>query len=289
MEPDGLELLEETEAGDSGLREKGRGGAMSARVYKLVGSCLVLVVVVGISVAGWFPYDPTRPDVSAILEGPSAAHLFGTDSSGFDVLSRVLASPKHDVPLALGGTILSLIVGVPLGLLTSMRSKVSGLIMRCVDVFQAFPLVIIALALVVVTGNNLRNVIYAIGVINIPRFIRLVRNEGMLLQKARFMEAARVCGSSTTRILYRHVLPNVWSIVLVQCSLAAAYAMIVIASLNFLGIGVSPPTPTLGSMIQSGSGDIVNGQWWVVLFPSIWLFVIVMAFNGIAGALDRER
>lgn len=253
---------------------------------------LGVAVLLGFVVAGVLsplPYDPTSPDVGAILQPPSDAHWFGTDASGFDVFSRTIEAPSRDLPLAIAGTLLSLLIGVPLGLLASGKTRLAGLLMRGLDVFQAFPLVIIAIAIVTLTGNHIQNVVYAIAVINVPRFMRLIRGEALALRESRFIEAAVAMGCSPLRIMFRHLLPNVREVILVQASLAAAYALIVIASLNFLGVGVSPPDPTWGSMIQSGAQNIAAGQWWVSVFPSIGLFVAVLCFNAIANGLQIDQ
>jgi peptide/nickel transport system permease protein len=254
------------------------------------GVAIGLLVIVGLMVVGHFirlPYNPTTPNVDAILKPPSHSHWFGTDSSGFDIFSRTLTAPERDLPLSLLGTLLSLVIGVPLGLIASGRTRVAELLMRSLDVFQAFPLVIIAVAIVTLTGNHIQNIVYAIALINIPRFMRLIRSEALSLRRSRLIEAAVAMGCSPARLLFRHLLPNVAGVIFVQASLAAAYAVIVIASLNFLGIGVSPPTPTWGSMIQSGAQNISAGQWWVSLFPSAALFVAVLAFNAIANSLQH--
>jgi peptide/nickel transport system permease protein len=255
------------------------GGAQGWRPGVVAG----LLIIVALIVAGYvapLPYDPTAPDVTAILQPPSADHWFGTDASGFDVFSRTIEAPRRDLPLAIGGMLLSLLIGVPLGLLAGGKTRLAEFLMRGLDVFQAFPLVIIAIAIVTLTGNHIQNVVYAIAVINVPRFMRLIRGEALAL---------RATGCSPVRIMFRHLLPNVREVVLVQASLAAAYALIVIASLNFLGIGVSPPDPTWGSMIQSGAQNIAAGQWWVSVFPSIGLFIAVLSFNAIANGLQLEH
>jgi peptide/nickel transport system permease protein len=250
------------------------------------------IVLAALILCGFFaplPYDPVEPNPYDILQPPSGAHWFGTDESGFDVFSRTIRAPSRDLPLALLGTLLSLAVGVPLGLLASGKTRTAEILMRALDVFQAFPLVIIAVAIVTLTGNHIQNVVYAIAVINVPRFMRLIRSEALSLREARFMEAAVAMGCSPWRIMFRHMLPNVREVILVQASLAAAYALIVVASLNFLGIGVSPPDPTWGSMIQSGAQNIAAGQWWVSVFPSIGLFIAVLCFNAIANGLQLEQ
>lgn len=254
----------------------------------IIGTAVIALLIL----CGFFaplPYNPVEPSVYEILQPPSVAHWFGTDESGFDVFSRTVQAPSRDLPLALFGTVLSLVIGVPLGLLASGKTRTAEMLMRALDVFQAFPLVIIAVAIVTLTGNHIQNVVYAIAVINVPRFMRLIRSEALSLREARFMEAAVAMGCSPWRVMFRHMLPNVREVILVQASLAAAYALIVIASLNFLGIGVSPPDPTWGSMIQSGAQNIAAGQWWVSVFPSIGLFIAVLCFNAIANGLQLEH
>ena len=243
--------------------------------------------------AGYFlplPYNPTKPNVTAILQPPSTEHWFGTDISGFDVFSRTVSAAQRDLPLALAGALIALAIGVPLGLLASSKARYSNWIMRGLDVFQAFPLLILAIAIVILTGNQLHNVLIAIAIINVPRFMRLVRAQALSLRESRFIEAAIAIGCSPLRVMFRHLLPNVSGIVFVQSSLAAANAIIVIAALSFLGVGVNPPDPTWGSMIQRGARNISTGQWWTVVFPGIAVIIAVLGFNLIAeGLQDRAE
>lgn len=234
------------------------------------------------------PFDPVKPDVKAILQPPSATHWFGTDRSGFDVFSRAVASARRDLPLALGGVAISLLIGVPLGLSASERQRWSGLVMRGVDLFQAFPLLILTIAMVALMGNNLRNVVLAIVVINVPRFMRLVRSRALTLRHSRFVEAAVAIGAGRIRVMFRHILPNVLGVCLVQCSLATAHAIVVIASLSFLGIGISPPEPSWGAMVQAGARNIATGVWWTVLFPGLGILLAVGSLNTIADSLEAH-
>jgi peptide/nickel transport system permease protein len=257
----------------------------------LRGIAIGAAVIVAMLVAAFFaplPFSPTAPDPLAVLVGPSGTHWLGTDLSGFDVFSRTIASARRDLPLALVGTGLSLLIGVPLGLLASSKSAYSGWIMRGLDVFQAFPLVIIAIAVVTLTGNHLSNVVLAIAIINVPRFMRLVRSETLTLRESRFVEAAIASGCSPARVMFRHLLPNVRAVILAQCSLTAASAIIVIAALNFLGVGVSPPTPSWGSMIQDGAENVTTGQWWTFVAPGTAILLTVVSLNLIADGLQAH-
>jgi peptide/nickel transport system permease protein len=240
--------------------------------------------------AGFFlplPYDPIEPNPSVMMQPPSGSHWFGTDMLGFDVFSRTIASASRDIPLAAIGTIVAMAIGVPLGLLASSKGKSGERIMRALDAFQAFPLLILGIAVVTLMGNRIENVVVAIVLINTPRFMRLVRAEALSLRESRFVEAARAMGASNRRILFRHLLPNVTDISLVQFSLSAARALIVIASLGFLGIGVSPPDPSWGLMLQAGARNISSGQWWLSMFPGLAIVAAVISFNLLADGLQK--
>ena len=258
----------------------------------------MLPVVIGIGVLVAFtvagaviplPFDPTAPDVNSPLVGPSADHWFGTDLSGFDVFSRVIRAASRDIPLALVGTLASLAAGVPLGLLASGKGKLGERIMRVTDVFQAFPLLVLSVVLVSLAGRtNQWNVVWAIMITNVPRFMRLVRAEGLALREARFIEAAYAIGATRKRIAFRHILPNVAGVILVQVSLSAAYALVVIAALAFIGIGAPPPDPSWGAMIKSGFSELANGKWWVSIFPGLAIFFCVAWLNVIADTLESK-
>lgn len=265
----------------------GRRFAQTVRYQPSIGFGLAVLAVVLLS--GYFlplPYSPTRPDALNTLQPPSSEHWFGTDSDGFDVFARTVASARRDLPLAIGGTLASMLLGVPLGLLASTKGRWSERIMRGLDVFQSFPLVIIAIAIVTLTGNRLENVILAIMVINVPRFMRLIRSEALSLRESRFIEAAWAAGATRWRVLGRHLLPNVLGVSLAQSSLAAAHAIVVIAALSFLGVGVSPPEPSWGLMIQAGARLMTTGDWWTVVFPGLAVLLTVAALNLIADGLQ---
>ncbi|HEX5198920.1 MAG TPA: ABC transporter permease, partial [Actinoplanes sp.] len=146
--------------------------------------------------------------------------------------------------------------------------------------------VIIAIAIVTLTGNKLQNVILAVMIINVPRFMRLIRSEALAMRESRFIEAAWAAGATRYRVLVKHILPNVAGVTLAQSSLAAAQAIIVIAALSFLGVGVSPPNPSWGLMIQEGARQMTIGQWWVVAFPGLAVLLTVICFNLIADGLQ---
>ncbi len=252
----------------------------------ILGAAVLLVLIL----AGFLmplPYNPIKPDITAQALPPSLAHPFGTDLNGFDVFSRTVAAARRGLPLALIGTVVSLLVGVALGLLVSSNGAASEWTMRALDAFQAFPLLLLSIAVVTLAGNRVEDVILAIALISVPRFMRLIRSEALAVREMRFVEAAVAIGASPARVLARHILPNVSGVILVECSVTAANAIVVIASLNFLGVGFQPPEPTWGSMIQSGARSIAQGDWWMTLFPGLAVFITVATLNLVADSVDR--
>ena len=257
------------------------------RIDPLVAAGVLLIVSL-IVMAYAVPYSAVD-DANAQREsfvGPGRYWL-GTDSLGRDVFRRVLAGARLDLPLALAGMAASLVLGVPLGLLASQKSRWSERFMRALDMFQAFPLLVIAIVLVALAGNHLYMVVVAIAVINTPRFIRLIRSEALSLRESRFVEAAIAIGASRLRVMFRHVLPNTTGTILVQASLTAAQSIVVIAALAYLGVGIRPPKASWGAMIKDGSQGITTGQWWVAIFPGIAVFICVLLFNVIGDRLER--
>lgn len=278
-----------TPAGDPANETQNRRGSrrrrLNLRLWVPLGTIAFMVL------AGFFaplPHSPTRPNASMVLAPPSADHWFGTDRFGIDVFSRLVAAAANDVPLALIGLVISLALGVPLGLLASRRGRLGEWIVRALDMFQAFPLLILAIAVVALMGNNIQNIVVAIAIINIPRFIRLVRSEGLSIRESRFIEAATAVGASDIRIMFRHLLPNMTGTILAQASLAVAHAVVVIAALSFLGIGISSSDTSWGAMIQTGAQNMTTGQWWVSLFPGLAVFVTVFCFNAASDALQAD-
>jgi peptide/nickel transport system permease protein len=253
----------------------------------VVGGGMLLLLLLASFLAP-LPHDPMTPDPTAVLLAPSSEYVFGTDANGFDVFSRVIAAGRSDLPLALMGTLASLVIGLLIGLPLSVKSKWSEGFMRALDAFQSFPLIVLSVTIVSLTGNDIQNILYAIVIINGPRFIRLIRGEALSIRDGRFIEAAIATGARPRRVVFRHVMPNVVDVCLVQCSLTTANAVIVIAALNFLGIGVSPPTPTWGSMVQVGAQAISTGQWWIAIWPGVAIFIAIASLNMLANGIQRQ-
>jgi peptide/nickel transport system permease protein len=239
------------------------------------------------------PYDPEQANADVSLTRPSWDHLLGTDISGMDIFSRVIHSARIDLLIAAAGTLLSLVIGAPLGLVAGYFAGTRGLwnwiseaIMRSADVLQAFPVFVLAIALVAALGQSTQNVIIAIAFVNAPIYLRLLRTQALSLRERRFVEAARVAGNSELRIVYRHVLPNSMAPALVQISVNMGWAVLLTAGLSFVGAGVRVPTPEWGSMIAVGAQNMITGQWWPALFPGIAIALTVLAFALIGDSLE---
>lgn len=248
----------------------------------------VSIIVLMVAAAYWapLPFDPERP--GGVLLAPSGEHWMGTDKFGLDVFSRLISSAGLDIPLAFTGLLISMLIGVPLGLFASQPGRWGEAVVRSLDVFQAFPLLILAIAVVAMMGNDIENVVVAIAIINIPRFIRLVRSEGLTIRESRYYEAARAIGVPGHRLMFKHMLPNMIGTILSQASLAAAHAIVVIAALSFLGIGINSTDASWGAMIQTGAQNITTGQWWASVFPGLAIFITIMCFNAVSHYLQEN-
>ncbi len=245
-------------------------------------SAVAVMIIVPYLFAGLL--DPYGTNVKHVLEGPSGQFWFGTDKVGTDVFSRTMWAARTDLPLALGATAMALAIGAPLGAWFGYAHKLGERAMRVIDAFQALPLLIIILALVALSGGETYMVAVAIVLYAAPAFIRVIRSEVLAISSSRYVEAARAFGVSTPKILRRHVLPNVIEIVLAQTALIAAASFMAISALSFLGVGVTPPTPTWGGMVADGVGPLISGIWWPVLFPGAAIFINIVAFNAMANA-----
>ena len=235
-----------------------------------------------------FAHDPYTTDIIQRLSPPGNGFIFGTDEVGFDIFSRTIIAGKIDLFISLSGTLAALLVGLPLGLMASDKTKTADRIMKVLDMFQAFPLLVLAIVIVAMWGNNIRNVIFAIILINIPRFTRLIRSEALTVRESRFIEVATAMGASKMRIISKHLLPNILGTLLAQASITTAHSIVVVAALSFIGIGVVPPEASWGSMIRAGSQYMMTGQWWMSIFPGLAIFISVLSFNTISQYILRK-
>lgn len=267
-----------------------QGGTRIAKHYSRVLTATAVAVVVGLPLAAvffTFPFDPLQPDVNAIRLAPNAAHWFGTDGNGMDVLARTVEAAKLDLPIALAATALALIVGVPFGLFAT-SGKIGEAIMRVIDAFAAIPIIVIAVVSIQLMGGGATDVILAIAIVGAPRFVRLSRAAAISLRSSRYVEAAVATGCSPLRIAFNHIFRNAYGVVLVQATLTAANALGTIAALNFLGVGVKPPQPSWGAMINDGVSMLIRGEWWATAFPTLAMVLVIASLNIIAGAIENK-
>lgn len=250
-----------------------------------------VVIAVG---AGWLaPYGINDVDVPQALRPPSAAHWFGTDELGRDVLSRVLTGLQASMTVAVVSVACAAVVGTALGVMAGYRGGwLDTVVMRVVDVMFAFPVLLLAMAIVAVLGPGLATTIAAISVVYVPIFARVARASTLAVREEPYVAVSRTMGTPAAYILARHVLPNITGPLIVQTSLSLAFAILSEAALSFLGLGIQPPQPSLGRMIFDSQG-FVTLAWWMAVFPGAAIVVIVLACNllgdGLRDVLDPKQ
>jgi ABC-type dipeptide/oligopeptide/nickel transport system permease subunit len=238
------------------------------------------------------PYNPLEQDYTHTMEGPSAEHWLGTDSFGRDMLSRIIYGARIALIVGILAVLLAMVIGVTLGLISGYYGGiVDTIIMRLMDGLFAFPILILAIALMAVMGFGVRNVIIAVAVVSIAPFARVTRGDVLAVREEPYIEAARLAGISDAAIIFRHVLPNVLAPIIVQGALRVSAAIITEAGLSFLGLGPPPPTPVWGSMIADGRNFIVMAPH-ISTFPGIALMITVVGLNlfgdGLRDTLDPK-
>jgi peptide/nickel transport system permease protein len=260
----------------------------------VVSSVLLVVVAVIAIAAEWVaPYAINDVDVPNALQGPSGSHWFGTDELGRDVLSRVLVAVQASMQVAVVSVAFAVVVGVSVGVLAGYRGGwLDAVFMRVIDVMFAFPVLLLALAIVAILGPGVTTTMLAIGIVYTPIFARVARASTLSVRVEPYVAVSRTMGTGHAYILVRHVLPNVAAPLIVQTSLSLAFAILSEAALSFLGLGIQPPEPSLGRMIFDSQG-FVTLAWWMAVFPGAAIFVIVLAFNlfgdGLRDVLDPKQ
>lgn len=251
-----------------------------------VGAGLALLVVLVALLAPWLtPADPNALALERRLAAPSAEHWLGLDELGRDILSRLIMGARVSVGVGLAVVVLAGLLGTAIGAAAGyFGGRVDTLLMRATDVFMAFPGILLAIALVAVLGPALRNVVVALVVIGWVGYARLVRGQILQLREMEFVLAARAAGASPVGILFRHLLPNVLPTLVVQASLGMAGAILAEAGLSFLGLGIQPPTPSWGAMINAGRSHLLDAPH-LALFPGLAILVTVMGLNFLGDAL----
>jgi peptide/nickel transport system permease protein len=252
----------------------------------LVGAVVTLIAVaVALAAPLLAPHDPLRQNLGNTLASPGRTHPLGTDNVGRDVLSRVIWGTRISLVAGFVSVAIATLAGSLIGLLAGYRGgRADGLAMRLMDAVLSFPPLVLALALGAVLGANLAGVLIALGVVYTPTFARLMRGQVLTIRSREYIEAARALGASGGAIVWRHVLPNAATPIVVQASLSVAFAILAEASLSFLGLGVQPPEASWGSMINAGRGYLRQAPW-VVFGPGAALFVTVLGLNFLGDAV----
>jgi len=255
-------------------------------VTAIAAAAALLLAFVAIFAPWMAPYDPIASDVSSALQPPSALHWAGTDQLGRDVFSRLLVATSLDLAIAITAVAVSFVFGAVIGALCGYAGgRLDKAVGRFVDVLMAFPLFVLAMAMVAALGNRVENIVIATAIINLPFYIRFARAEVNIRRNLGWVEAARACGESHVAVVLRFLLPNVLPAMAVQISLNLGWAILNAAGLSFIGLGVRPPTPEWGIMVAEGARFITTGKWWLVALPGLALMLTVLCFNLLGDGL----
>ena len=254
---------------------------------------LVGIVVVALTARRIAPYGTNKIDVADALQPPTGAHWFGTDELGRDIFSRVLLAAHASLQIALASVAFAFVVGVTIGVISGYRGGLlDAVLMRVVDVMFAFPVLLLALAIVAILAPGSATTILAIGIVYTPIFARVARASTLSVRVEPFVAVSRTLGTGHLYILGRHILPNIAGPVIVQTSVSLAFAILSEAALSFLGLGIQPPEPSWGRMLFDAQG-FVQRAWWMGVFPGAAIFATVLAFNllgdGLRDVLDPKQ
>ena len=267
----------------------------------VIGLCILIpIIVITVLAPVLSKSNPTAVFNGQYNMAPNKEHWMGTDSLGMDVFTRLLYAPRIDLLIGIVATLIGFLIGVPLGLFVGyfesrkgIKAAISMVLVRILDVIQAFPVFILGLAVVAVTGQNVINVIYVLGFIWIPVFARLVRTEVLRVRDNLFVVQEQAVGQKNSVIIFKHILPNAISPAITQISTCIGSSILLTAGLSFVGAGVRMPQPELGLMISIGASGMITGQWWPVLYPGIVLCLLVFGLSmlgeGVATSIDPRN
>lgn len=246
---------------------------------------LLCLVVVAVMPAVFATHDPTAQNIAERLLPPGGRHWLGTDELGRDLYSRIVHGTGLTLVAAFGVVALSTVIGTALGLLAGQRAGIlDTMVMRLSDIFLSFPSLIMALAFVSFFGPSLMTAMLALSLVWWPQYARLVRGQVLSIREHPYVEAARSTGATEARILFLHILPNCVVPILVKASLDFSYAILITASLSFLGVGAQPPSSELGALVATGRVYLLTA-WWLTTFPSLVIFVAVLSLNLVSDAI----
>jgi ABC-type dipeptide/oligopeptide/nickel transport system permease subunit len=266
-------------------RSSGFARRFFARTGALLATAFLGTVVLLAVCAGALPLDPLDQDLGAALEGPTAAHWFGADELGRDIMARVIHGARTSLLTAAGAVTIAALVGVPIGLVSGFFGGWrDAVLMRAVDVLMALPGILFAMALIAVLGRSQTAALVAVGVTGIPSFARVTRAQVLSLRKRDFVTAVEAFGGSSAYNMFRTVLPNSWSPILVQVVVLSSVAILLEAALAFLGVGIPPPTPSWGEMLRTGKEYLHEAPYYAVL-PGLVLTLTILSFDTIGRTL----
>lgn len=250
---------------------------------------LILVLLMAAVPRLFTGYDPLTQDMTALLQPPSAAHYFGTDNFGRDVFARVVYGARLDLEIGFFAMLIPAVFGTAVGIAAGyFGGKVDAVIMRILDVFIAFPTMVLAIAIVAILGSGVKNLFLAIWLVGWREYTRLVRSDVLVIRSSEYVEAAKSLGYSDLRIMFRHIFPNVASTVLVYAVSDIMMCMLMGASMSFLGLGVPTPTPEWGAIISEGKNYMMTA-WWIVTFPGIMLALTGISISVAGQKLSHGR
>ncbi len=244
---------------------------------------IVLLMVIAPSV--FTSYDPLAIDMTSRLTSPSKEHILGTDEVGRDIFSRIVYGARSSVCVGLGTALLSALIGVPLGLISGyFGGTLDNIIMRIMDAFQSFPSILLAILLSTVLDTSVLSLILTISAVSFPRFAKLVRANVLVVKNQDYVAAAKVAGAGNGYIMFRTILPNCMSVIVIQFAMLTATAILIEAGMSFLGLGLEPPAPAWGSMLFSAN-RYVSSSVSYVLSPTLTIFLVVLSINLLGDAL----
>jgi len=284
-------------------REQSRSGTrrrMAGRIFlrnKLILSGLIIFLIMMVQALGanWIsPYEPFKQNYRETLQGPSWQHPFGTDRFGRDILSREIHGARISLRVAVTSIFAALLIGGVFGLIAGyFGGWIDLVISRCMDIFFSFPAMFLAIALAAMLGNGEGNATLAIAIVYMPLFARIIRGSVLTEREQEYVTASMALGASTVRIIFGHILPNVISPTVVQAAICMSYAILIEAALSYLGLGIQPPIPSWGTMLNEGRTYLEIAPW-ISIFPGLAIMLAVLAFNlmsdGFRDVLDpRSR
>lgn len=258
----------------------------------VIGSIILLFFIITSAFAPWFAtYPVNEMNFEDSLKGPSVEHWLGTDEFGRDIWTRILYGGRVSLLMGLFAVVVSGTIGVILGVVAGYYRKLDMYIMQFIDILMVFPSLLMAIAIVAVLGVGLTNAMIAVAISAVPSFVRVVRGAVLTIRETEYVEAARALGLRNFKIIFKHILPNVTSPIIILATLEFGSAILSAASLSFLGLGAQPPNPEWGALVYVGK-SFLSQAWWMTLFPGLAIMLVVLGFNllgdGLRDALDPK-